>query len=483
MSQGSRCGSQFIPSRVRAPYLTVGTGSVPTSEGSTVFGDTLDDTHIFTGSIYITGSLTLSGSISGLIPSIGSSTDNAIVRWDGVGGNKIQNSNVVIDDSGNTYISGTLDVTGSSKFGYLNSEIHQFTGSVFLPSTYLGYSVFTGSQVIISGSVYLPTTWQGTTTFTGSNVYMSSSLEVSGSSKFGYDSTKNHIFTGSTYMSGNLHVQGYNTIVAGTTPIGSTGSYGIGTHTNHSSSPFVVYSNRTNGQGNDSIRVIANVGVATINANHSIMKIGYIDDRPQFTASWNITNSTIEAAESSSAELLGTVLDGASAIGTIVGSDNSYTTAGSKLLSIQNNTYERAYYDYDGSRTYGVTDFGGYLKDTYFSNLISISGSTLYYSSTNVPAGASIMGVGARIITDFQTASVIALGISGSTTGFTEYWGNSMGYLAGVTNSTSSLKSGNTYVSLNTPICVSSSVLQGNAITTGSIRIECFYRTINVPNS
>lgn len=63
MSQGSRCGSQFIPSRVRAPYLTVGTGSVPTSEGSTVFGDTLDDTHIFTGSIYITGSFTLSGSL------------------------------------------------------------------------------------------------------------------------------------------------------------------------------------------------------------------------------------------------------------------------------------------------------------------------------------------------------------------------------------------------------------------------------------
>ena len=33
-----------------------------------------------------------------------SSTDNAIVRWDGIGGNVVQNSNVTIDDSGNLII-------------------------------------------------------------------------------------------------------------------------------------------------------------------------------------------------------------------------------------------------------------------------------------------------------------------------------------------------------------------------------------------
>ncbi|MBC8386822.1 MAG: hypothetical protein H8E13_02080 [Actinobacteria bacterium] len=34
------------------------------SSGSTIFGDTLDDTHQFTGSIYVTGSLEVNGDIS-----------------------------------------------------------------------------------------------------------------------------------------------------------------------------------------------------------------------------------------------------------------------------------------------------------------------------------------------------------------------------------------------------------------------------------
>lgn len=47
----------------------------------------------------------------------GSSTDNAVVRWDGTGGGTIQNSVVTIDDVGATTGISTLQTTGNAGFG------------------------------------------------------------------------------------------------------------------------------------------------------------------------------------------------------------------------------------------------------------------------------------------------------------------------------------------------------------------------------
>jgi hypothetical protein len=46
------------------------------------------------------GSITIA-STGGGIPTIGSSTDNALVRWDGIGGNAVQNGIITQDDTGN----------------------------------------------------------------------------------------------------------------------------------------------------------------------------------------------------------------------------------------------------------------------------------------------------------------------------------------------------------------------------------------------
>lgn len=46
----------------------------------------------------------------------GASTDNAIVRWDGITGTVIQNSTVIIDDSGNITAIGNLSLTGFEDF-------------------------------------------------------------------------------------------------------------------------------------------------------------------------------------------------------------------------------------------------------------------------------------------------------------------------------------------------------------------------------
>jgi hypothetical protein len=84
-------------------------GTVEASSGATPFSDT--DNLYF--SIDVSGDKGDPGDISGP----GSSTDNAVVRWDGTSGGLIQDSSVVIDDSGNVGI-GT-----SSPDGRLHSSV------------------------------------------------------------------------------------------------------------------------------------------------------------------------------------------------------------------------------------------------------------------------------------------------------------------------------------------------------------------------
>lgn len=58
--------------------------------------------------------LTTGGSGSGVFFGPASSTDNAVVRFDGTGGNRGQNSGVTIDDSGNMTINGALFMLGAT---------------------------------------------------------------------------------------------------------------------------------------------------------------------------------------------------------------------------------------------------------------------------------------------------------------------------------------------------------------------------------
>lgn len=64
------------------------------------------------------GGVKISVSGSGLIGGVSSSTDNAVVRWDGDTGSAIQDSNAILDDAGNLALTGTLT---------LNAGANQFT--------------------------------------------------------------------------------------------------------------------------------------------------------------------------------------------------------------------------------------------------------------------------------------------------------------------------------------------------------------------
>jgi hypothetical protein len=112
-------------------------GTVEASSGATPFSDT--DNLYF--SIDVSGDKGDPGDISGP----GSSTDNAVVRWDGTSGGLIQDSSVVIDDSGNVGI-GT-----SSPDGRLHSSVVDGSTVFKLERTGSGAASYV---VDFSGAIY-----------------------------------------------------------------------------------------------------------------------------------------------------------------------------------------------------------------------------------------------------------------------------------------------------------------------------------------
>lgn len=196
-------------------------------------------------------------------------------------------------------------------------------------------------------------------------------------------------------------------------------------------------------------------------------------------------NGEIEWQDSGSAEILGTDPDGGSAIGSVIGSSVALSTAGAKLVSEQNNSVEKAYTDKDGQKTFCISPNNGATNEYYFTEIISIDSSSgnLYSSANNFPAGCQSYAVGCRVLTNFATASQFYLGISQSVGGFSTKWGSYINGTAGTTNSTSSMESGWIYYAAAAPIYVSASVRQGDLVTSGAIRIEGRYRTVDVPTS
>lgn len=207
-----------------------------------------------------------------------------------------------------------------------------------------------------------------------------------------------------------------------------------------------------------------------------------VSERDTITVNTINVDTIVFTSASSTSQLLGTSADGALSVGVILGSSASYSTAGSKLLSIRNNNVEKANVSYDGSLSYGISNYGSYINETRFSELVSITGSNTFYTVNQVPAGAQLQAVAARVIDSFQTASVFAVGISSSVwdaRSWSYFGGGTLSGTAGITNTTSSIAPEYIYCATDTPIWISASVLQGNAPITGNMRVECYYKTVN----
>lgn len=107
---GGNAFSTFQTTSGTSPVATAGESTITFTAGSnmTITGDSSTDTITFAA----TGG---SGDVSGPV----SSTDNAVTRWNGTGGDTIQDSSVLIDDNDN--VSGIANLTYT---GQMNSPIH-----------------------------------------------------------------------------------------------------------------------------------------------------------------------------------------------------------------------------------------------------------------------------------------------------------------------------------------------------------------------
>ena len=204
------------------------------ASGSTQFGDTIDDKHQFTGSLFLSGSLTSQGTISaslfngifggGVISSsqqiqdLGFVTEGELsgsVYWDNILNKPIglvsSSAQTLSHLFGTNIVSGSgqrgvlgLAETDSPRFATLYATNANFDGNLLVGGTITARTYVVSSSVVnyqtllVSGSSKFGDTLDDTHQFTGS-------LSVTGRSFFDADTL---VFTGSAYVTGSLNVEG-----------------------------------------------------------------------------------------------------------------------------------------------------------------------------------------------------------------------------------------------------------------------------------
>ena len=175
--------------------VTIYSSSILFSSGSTILGDSLDDTHQITGSFNVTGS----ASFIGIHTLSGSNTI--------IGNTLMTGTNTIV---GNTVMSGSIEVSGSSNF---RNSIFIVTGSQF----YTGSSNFDGNQTItgslnVKGNVNVASGsgfyYEGNKLFNRGQFYHTTTLSGSANTAypFQYNTTDTTVTNGTVYVANNSRI-------------------------------------------------------------------------------------------------------------------------------------------------------------------------------------------------------------------------------------------------------------------------------------
>lgn len=204
-------GSVYVSGTLHANEYRV--NQIDTISGSTIFGNSSGDTHQFTGSAYMANDLYVVGTIFGGSP---------------------------VKIGGGMSVSGTLDMSGSTDFGSEASHNHIFTGSIlqtgsggtnhFRDSNVFGTNTNTSTHQF-TGSVFSSnavTVTSGDMLIQEGNLSASSNLDlggavtalgnlnISGSTILGNAPTDSHHISGSVRISGSTHILDNERIYFGT---------------------------------------------------------------------------------------------------------------------------------------------------------------------------------------------------------------------------------------------------------------------------
>jgi hypothetical protein len=196
-------GNLNIDGDIIANQFIVTTSSVNHFTASTNFGLDEGDTHTFTGSVYITGSLNVIGGINGQINATNGvvSSSAQITAFGFVSGSYETTGRSILSSSAQIKNYGDFATTGSNTF-IGNQTI---TGSFLVSgsTTQIGNNILLGNTIMsgtldVSGS----TTFRGTNKISGAFYIESSSLfyQNTGSALVSYDQTTGELFH-TTYAS------------------------------------------------------------------------------------------------------------------------------------------------------------------------------------------------------------------------------------------------------------------------------------------
>lgn len=192
------------------------------SSGSTVFGNSADDTHQFTGSVFIEGPLTVIGGITGSLFGTSSWSTYSITS-------SIANTASYIDP---LFISASVaaqGLAGTSDWDQItNKPANLISGSGQLDI--LGLSSTdspTFANGNFTGNVVVGGTLTAKTYIISSSVINYQTIQVSGSSKFGDSQDDTHQFTGSLFVTDSILANSFTGSLEGTSSYALTASYAL----------------------------------------------------------------------------------------------------------------------------------------------------------------------------------------------------------------------------------------------------------------
>lgn len=363
--------------------------------------------------------------VKGAVVGPASSTDNALVRWDGTTGKLVQNSNATLDDTGNLTLAGVLALPA---------------GAVGAPALYLGGDTTTG--------LYRPASNQFATTVSGTQrgLWSSSGLSINGLLVLpNASATDNRLLIGTATDiaingAAEPRVQSHGTTSAGSAHV--IGRWNTGT------AGALFAGVRSKG--------------ATIGTHAALVDA---DDIFRIEAQGS-DGTAFQVA----AQILAEV-DGPVSPGIVPGSWLFYTANASGVL----NPWLRI--DAAGNiQQYALltsaTNYSRFARKVATTTLNSVSGATV--TATNlIPAKARLDGVNTKV--------TIALGTGGGTTGYqvgdgsdADRWGNVTGTATttDTDGSDATADPGGYFNAANNVVLTANG---GNFNGTGSIRVDAFY--------
>ena len=176
------------------------------SSGSTIFGNDMLDTHQFTGSIYVTGSVygKFVGDGSGLVNLVAAGTLSSSQQIANFGFITSSVWNEIVNKPGGI-VSSSVQVLGGT--GIISSS-NQRSSIGLGTSDNVVFGIISGSNLTIDGNAFIDGTLTARTYVISSSIVDIQSIKASGSTQFGDTIDDTHQFTGSLFLSGSLTSQG-----------------------------------------------------------------------------------------------------------------------------------------------------------------------------------------------------------------------------------------------------------------------------------